>query len=711
MSNAKAIRLPFSGIVHSGHATIFHRFFSVPLLLILLIAFSGSVHATPDKETPATAKAKSSGKATASPRWAKGRLLVIPRAGLSAAEFDKAIKPHGVKSRRKLAGLNAQVYELPDGVDEIKVLDKLKKDRRFKAVELDRLVEPEQTVSDPAFGNSWALPKIQAPAAWDLATGDGVIIAVLDTGVDSTHPDLAANMLPGWNAYDNNSDSRDVYGHGTKVAGTAAAAANNGAGSSGVAWNARILPVRISMPDGRAYLSDMAKGIYWAADNGARVANISYGGAESLTVQSAANYMRSKGGVVVMSAGNSGALNNFPPSDAIVVASATDSNDARASWSSYGPYVDVAAPGVSIYTTTNGGGYAYVSGTSFSSPIVAAATALLFSINPDLTPADIDQILATTSEDLGDPGFDQIFGNGRINAANAVNAAYTRLSVDRIAPVISIASPTGGTVSGNVPVDVNYSDNKGVVRVDLYINGRKAIEDTQPPFAFAWDTTTVADGSYTLSAYAYDAAGNQGTSSAVKVTVKNTAADTTAPVISIASPTGGTVSGSVPVSVNFSDNVAVVRTELHINGKKAMEDTGPGTGFAWNTTTVADGSYTLVAYAFDAVGNQGASSPVAVTVKNSDTTTTGPLPKITKFNLKDGQKVSRYENIKVAADSNTRKMNLRVNGNLIATINNNVLNYRWNAGAILPLGSNITVTAEALNANGDIASVTATVKN
>ncbi|WP_300284965.1 Ig-like domain-containing protein [Nitrosomonas sp.] len=412
-----------------------------------------------------------------------------------------------------------------------------------------------------------------------------------------------------------------------------------------------------------------------------------------------------------MSAGNSGALNNFPPSDAIVVASATDSNDARASWSSYGPYVDVAAPGVSIYTTTNGGGYAYVSGTSFSSPIVAAATALLFSINPDLTPADIDQILATTSEDLGDPGFDQIFGNGRINAANAVNAAYTRLSVDRIAPVISIASPTGGTVSGNVPVDVNYSDNKGVVRVDLYINGRKAIEDTQPPFAFAWDTTTVADGSYTLSAYAYDAAGNQGTSSAVKVTVKNTAADTTAPVISIASPTGGTVSGSVPVSVNFSDNVAVVRTELHINGKKAMEDTGPGTGFAWNTTTVADGSYTLVAYAFDAVGNQGASSPVAVTVKNSDTTTTGPLPKITKFNLKDGQKVSRYENIKVAADSNTRKMNLRVNGNLIATINNNVLNYRWNAGAILPLGSNITVTAEALNANGDIASVTATVKN
>lgn len=624
MSNAKVTRLPFFSAFHNGHAIIFYRFFSFSFLLILLIAFSGSVYATPDKEIWtaakekfAAAKVKFVSKATAAAsRWAKGRLLVIPRAGLTAKEFDKSLKLYGVKSRHKLAGLNAQVYELSDGVDEVKVLEKLKRDRRFKAAELDRLVEPAQTVTDPAFNNSWALPKIQAPTAWDLATGDGVTIAILDTGVDSTHPDLAANMIPGWNIYSNNEDTSDVYGHGTKVAGAAAAAANNGTGSVGVAWNARILPVRISMPDGRAYLSDIARGIYWAADNGAKVANLSYGGVDSITVQSAANYMRSKGGVVVMSAGNSGTLNSFPPSEAIVVASATDRNDARASWSSYGPYVDVAAPGVSIYTTTRGGGYAYVSGTSFSSPIVAATTALLFSINPDLAPADIDQILVTASEDLGDPGFDQIFGNGRINAANAVNAAHTRLSADQIAPAISIASPTGGTVSGNVPVDVNYSDNKGVVRVDLYINDRKAIEDTQPPFAFAWDTTTVANG-----------------------------------------------------------------------------------------------SYTLVAYAFDAAGNQGASSPVTVTVKNSDITTTEPLTKIRRFNLKDGQKVSRYENIRVAADNNARKINLRINGNLIATVDNKSLNYRWNSWEIQPLGSNIAVTAEVLNASGDIASVTAIVQN
>ena len=701
MANAKPVRSLF----HS----VFHNFFSFPFLLIGLIAFSGSVYANSSKEVRAAAKSKSVSKIVSS-RWAKGRLLVVPRAGLTAKEFDKATKPYGMKSRRKLNGLNALIYELPDGVDEVKVLDKLKKDRRFKAVELDRLVEPAQVVTDPAFGNSWALPKIQALAAWDIATGDGITIAILDSGVDSTHPDLAANMLPGWNVYDNNTDTSDVYGHGTKVAGTAAAVANNGTGSSGVAWNARILPVRISRLDGRAYLSDMAKGIRWAADNGARVVNISYSGAESVTVQSAANYMRGKGGVVVMSAGNSGGLNNFPASNAVIVAAATDSNDARASWSSYGPYVDVAAPGVSIYTTLRGGGYGYVSGTSFSSPIVAAAAALLFSINPDLAPADIDQMLTATAQDLGSAGYDQYYGHGRINAANAVNAAYARISVDRAAPVISIASPTGGTVSGSVPVDVSYSDNKGVVRVDLYVNGRKTIEDIQPPFAFSWDTTTLADGSHTLAAYAFDAAGNQGTSSTVKVTVKNIIADTTPPTISIGSPVGGAVvSGSVPVNINSSDNIGVVRTELHINGKKVMEGTG---GFVWDTKSLTDGSYTLVAYAFDAAGNQSASSAVAVSVKNIGTTAnTDPLPQIVSFNLRDGQKISRNQNIRVTADRNTRKISLKINGGIIATANSNSLSYRWNTSAIVPKASSINVTVEAFNAKGDITSRMVTVRN
>lgn len=411
-----------------------------------------------------------------------------------------------------------------------------------------------------------------------------------------------------------------------------------------------------------------------------------------------------------MSAGNNGGLNNFPPSDTIIVTSATDSNDALASWSSYGPHVDVSAPGVSIYTTIRGGGYGYVSGTSFSSPIVAATAALLFSVNPNLAPADIDQLLTGTSQDLGSTGYDQYFGHGRINAASAVSTAYARISTDRTPPVIGITSPTGGTVSGSVPVDVNYSDNKGVVRVELYVNGRKIIEDAQPPFAFAWDTTTLADGSYTLVAYAFDAAGNQGTSSPVKVTVKNVAADTTPPAISITSPAGGTVSGSITVGVNYSDNVGVVRTELYVNGSKVMEDTRPGTGFTWDTRLLADGSYTLVVYAFDAAGNRGASSAVGVTVKNT-VVKPEPLPQITRFSLKDGQKVGGTVITTVAADKNTKKINLKANGSIIATVNSNLLVYAWNTWSTIPRGSTITVTAEAFNTRGDVTSRTVTIKN
>lgn len=561
-----------------------HRFPISLLMLSSLVVFSGTSIAKTTKaansKPPVISKQFSD-----SSKWAKGRLLVVPRAGVSAQALDKV---DGIKSRRKLAKLNAHIFELPDGADEVKFMKKLRKDHRFKAVELDMLVEPGQTVTDPALGNSWALPKIAAPAAWDIATGDGITIAILDTGVDSNHPDLAANMIPGWNMYDNNADSSDIYGHGTKVAGAAAAAANNGQGSAGVAWNARIMPIRIARPDGLAYISTMAQAIRWAADNGAQVANISYGGAESATIHNAANYMRSKGGVVVMSAGNSGALLDSPPTDALIVASATGSNDTRASWSTYGPLVDVAAPGVSIYTTTNGGGYGYVSGTSFSSPITAATVALMLSANPDLTPTDIDELLKSTAIDLGEPGFDQYYGHGRIDAARAVEAAYAKISVDNIPPVISIASPTGGQISGSVPVDVNYSDNKGVVRVELHIDGQPALIDTDAPFAFMLDTTLLDDGEFTITAHAFDAAGNLGSSAPVTVIVKNSGqsddpvTDPVLPEITQINLTDGMTVRRNQAIIAKANEVTEKMT-LSINGNIVATNAGSAVGYRWRS--------------------------------------------------------------------------------------------------------------------------------
>jgi thermitase len=543
--------------------------------------------------------------------YAKGRLLAAPRPGLSDKEFDKVLKSQNAKSQGRIMQSNVHVIELPPGIDEMKAMQTLKKDKRLKYVELDMVVLPAASVNDPAFSNSWALPKTQSPYAWDSANGTGVTIAILDTGVDGSHPDLKANMVAGWNFYDNNSDTSDVHGHGTSVAGTAAMVGNNGTGSAGVAWGAKIMPLRISSPTGYASWSTVAKALYWAADNGAKVANISFSGVSgSSTVQTAAQYLRDKGGVVVVAAGNSGGLESIKAHDSMLTISATDSSDVRASFSSYGEYVDLAAPGVSIYTTTKGGGFANGSGTSFSSPVVAGAAALVMAANSKLGPADIDKVLKSTAVDLGAAGFDPYYGYGRIDAYKAVAAAKGATATDTQAPTIKITSPTGGSVSGVVPVEVSYSDNVGVTRAELYVNGSKIATDDTSPFAFAWTTDGYVDGSYSLVAKAYDAAGNVGTSGSVSVTLGN---DTVAPVISSFNLTDGmTVSPSKQaISASATDNQKVAKMSLTIDGKEVAVAYGASIKYTWNTRKVARGGHGVTVRAWDAAGN---SVSVSVTV-------------------------------------------------------------------------------------------------
>ena len=573
--------------------------FTLSLALVAALAgYAGLSHAAP----AASAKAAAPVSSGAIVGWAKGRLLVGPRAGLSDKEFAKVLKSQNAKSKGRFKQINSHVIELPPGVDEVAAMQALRKDRRLKYVELDMAMAPAATVTDPSYGSSWALPKIQAPAAWDSANGSGVTIAILDTGVDSSHPDLAANIVPGWNIYDNNSNTADVYGHGTAVAGTAAMVGNNSAGSAGVAWGARIMPVRISQPDGYAYWSTIAQGVNWAADNGAKVVNISYGVSGSSTVQSAAQYLRNKGGVVVVSAGNTSALDSTAAHDSLLTVAATDSNDARASFSTYGSFVDVAAPGVGIYATTRGGSYGNWSGTSFSSPITAATAALMLSANSRLTPADIDRILKSTAVDLGTAGFDQYYGYGRIDAARAVAAARATVASDTQAPTISITSPTGGKVAAVVPVDVNFSDNVGVARAEFYVNGSKVATDESGPFAFAWDTSTYGDGTYTLVAKAYDAAGNVGTSPSVSVSIGN---DSTAPTLSSFNLTDGmTVSPTrQTVSVSATDNQGVFKISLVIDGKEVAVSYGGSLSYSWNTRKLAKGAHTVIVRITDNAGN------------------------------------------------------------------------------------------------------------
>ena len=555
-------------------------------------------------------------------RYLKGRILVQPKAGLKVEELDRKLKAHGARRVAAIPRINVHVIELPPQANDRAVAALLKGDRHISFAEVDQMVPPAYTPNDPNFTRGWHLPKIGAPGAWDYSHGDGVTIAILDSGVDGTHPDLAGSMVPGYNAYDRNTDTRDVYGHGTLVAGAAAMMGNNLVGGTGVAFKSRIMPIRVTSLDGYGNWSAMANGIIWAADNGARVANLSFQqSCGSSTLWNAAQYMRSKGGVVTISAGNYGTLESMSPSDSITCVGATDSSDNKASWSSYGAFVDIAAPGVGIFTSARGGGYSSASGTSFSAPVTAAVYALMMSVNRTLTPSQLDAALFSAALDLGTFGKDAYYGHGRVDAQAAVAAVRTTTNVDSTAPAVSIASPLpDAKVNALVPVDVNASDDVGVTRVELYANGSLVGSDTTAPYGFSVDTSSMSDGELSLEARAVDAAGNMGKAS-VTVSIAN---DTTAPSVKIINPlSGATITGPTTVSATATDDKRVARVNLAINGKEVAISYGSSLRYSWDPYAGARnkrkrkliaGSYTLTSTATDEAGNSRSTS-ISVTVQ------------------------------------------------------------------------------------------------
>ncbi len=442
-------------------------------------------------------------------------------------------------------------------------------------------------------------------------------IGIIDTGVDGAHPDLSAQMVAGWNFYDNNSNAGPATSHGTWVAGTAAATSNNGKGVAAVAGQSKLMPLRVTDPSGVGYWSMIAQAITYAADKGVRVVNASFDNLLSSSgVLSAANYMKSKGGLVVISAGNSGTKLNLTPSTSVITVSATDVNDQITSFSSYGNFVSIAAPGNYIYTTAPGGGYTQGIGTSFASPIVAATIALMMSANPTLPNSQIESLLYSTALDLGPAGRDIYYGHGRVNADAAVKAAKAAVStVDSQAPTASISAPLGGSiVSGLVAVNASAADNAGVSKVELKVNGNVVGTDTSSPYAFSWDSTKVANGSATVQVVAYDAAGNAGASSPLTVTVSNVVvADTTPPIVAIISPSSGSTikgKGSVTINGSASDNSgsAGLRQSLYIDGKLATTVSGGSLSYSWGVNKVAAGWHTLQLVAADASGNVATTS-------------------------------------------------------------------------------------------------------
>ena len=281
--------------------------------------------------------------------------------------------------------------------------------------------------NDKYFDKQWALTKIQAPDAWQVTSGSqDILIAVLDTGIDQTHEDLAGKVVASIN-FTQSPTVDDLYGHGTHIAGIVAATADNAVGSTGVAYNCSLMNVKVAEDDGSCDPVTVSKGIIWAVDNGAKVINISLTITKpSLTLENAVDYAWDKGAVIVAAAGNNYSSTLAYPAaypNAMAVA-ATNKDDRLPQWSNHGDWVSLGAPGVDIYSTLPDDNYGYRSGTSSAAALVSGEAALLFTIATDTNSNGwVNDEIRHGIESNCDVVEIEGLGKGRINILKAVTGA------------------------------------------------------------------------------------------------------------------------------------------------------------------------------------------------------------------------------------------------------------------------------------------------
>ena len=350
--------------------------------------------------------------------------LVELGAAMDDAEqtYADALALIGARIVSVLEATDDYVVSLPDGMDENTYGAQLVASGLFEYVHPDWICYPTDTVpNDPAVGGQWQHAKIQSYKAWDIHTGENdIIVAIVDTGVDHDHPDLGPNLVPGFNTPSNLAEinggvTDDFNGHGTFSAGCAAAIGNNAYGVVGVGWDFSIMPIKVTVgAQGGAPFSELTQGAQWAAVNGAKAVNVSFSGVNNSGVNTTGAFVKSQGALLCWSAGNDNAQLTNDHAHVIVVG-ATNPGDGKAGFSNWGAPIDITAPGENVRSTTLGGGNGISSGTSFSSPIVAGAVALVFSANGDLEPEEVEQLLYDGAVDLGAVGEDIFFGNGRLD--------------------------------------------------------------------------------------------------------------------------------------------------------------------------------------------------------------------------------------------------------------------------------------------------------
>ncbi len=553
-------------------------------------------------------------------------ILLKFKAGVNDKARENVLKEHNLEIKETIPAIEVILAKVPEQAKD-KVLEALSHNPRIEYAEPNYISRAVFTPDDPYYASrQWNLPKISASLAWDISQGrPDVVIAIVDSGINLEHEDLVSKA----------SGDLDDYGHGTMVAGTAAAITNNTKGIAGVCPLCQMLSVKVLNSTGSGSGSGLASGIIKAADTGAKVINLSLGMySANTTVESAVNYAYNKGVILVGAAGNDNITTKLYPAafPNVIAVGGSNSNDDKMSISNYGDWVDVYAPGSGIPVTTADGSYTLAGGTSLASPHVAGLAGLILSAKIGLTNQQVVDLIISNIDDLGG-----VYNMKRINAYKALSATTGIVlpPADTTAPSVSITAPTGGsTVSGLVDITVDATDNIGVTKVEFYVDGILLGSDISSPYVASWDSTTLTNGSsHNISSKAYDLAGNIATSVTVSVSVNNPVStptpipsstssptptpistDTTPPTVSITNPTNGSVlkaTSTTYIQASATDNIKVSKVEFYVNNSlKCSSAVSPYT-CSWKVPGRKNTSYNLSAKAYD-ISNNTNSSTVSV---------------------------------------------------------------------------------------------------
>jgi subtilisin family serine protease len=402
---------------------------AISLLVLGLIALTPtSAVALPARPSPAVDDR---------PLFVGGEVLVKWREDVTAAAARAAVSLEGLVVLQEIASLGLSRVAVPPGL-ELAYAAELSDDPVVAYAEPNYLAYASGSdvayPDDTYWTRQWNMRRIEAVPAWALSTGKpDLLVAVLDSGVDFSHPDLSGNLLPGHDFVNGDSNPTDDYGHGTHVTGILAAHLNNGLGVAGVAPLATVLPLKVLNDRGSGTYADIAAGITFAAANGADIINLSLGGdSPSAILQQAVLNASASGVLLVASAGNQGLGSVTYPAryDEVLAVAATDHYDLWPSYSNWGPEVDLAAPGgtgADQVWSTWPGGYGWKYGTSMAAPHVSGTAALLWSVQPALSASQITDILRQTADRVGQytytGGRNNYLGYGRVNAHRALRQA------------------------------------------------------------------------------------------------------------------------------------------------------------------------------------------------------------------------------------------------------------------------------------------------